>query len=105
MTALLPPLDADGHLQNPELWTPAIAELLAQTHGLTLISEHLSILEHVRIFYVKFGHIPASRPLIRFLQTQNAAWTNAYLMQLFQTGLVARTLSKLAGLPKPANCL
>ena len=30
---------------------------------------------------------------------------NAMLQQRFHTGLVARHLSRLAGIPKPANCL
>jgi len=39
------------------------------------------------------------------MQTVSSDLTNAHLMALFQTGLVARTLARLAGLPKPANCL
>ncbi|MFW2734629.1 TusE/DsrC/DsvC family sulfur relay protein, partial [Acinetobacter baumannii] len=49
---------------------------------------------------------PATRPLIKFLmKTVSPDINNAVLQQKFNTGLVARHLSRLAGIPKPANCL
>lgn len=99
-------LDQDGHLQNHLDWTPEIAQLMAQKDGLTLTPAHLSILYAVQKFYQQFGYAPATRPLIKFLMKQlGNQISNAQLMQDFQTGLVARTLARLAGLPKPANCL
>ncbi|RYY79546.1 MAG: TusE/DsrC/DsvC family sulfur relay protein [Moraxellaceae bacterium] len=99
-------LDQDGHLQNYLDWTPDVAQLMAQKQGLTLTSEHLTILYAVQKFYQQFGYAPATRPLIKFLIKElGDQISNAQLMQDFQTGLVARTLSRLAGLPKPANCL
>lgn len=102
----LPPLDADGHLANHLDWTPDTARSMAALEGLQLTEQHLLILLQVREFYQRFGHAPATRPLIRFLVKQlGEQISNAQLMTDFQTGLVARTLSRLAGLPKPANCL
>ncbi len=102
----LPPLDADGHLVNPLDWTPEVAQLLAARDALTLDPEHLRVLNAMREFYRRFEHAPATRPLIKFLQLNlGTEYTNAHLMAIFNTGLVARTLARLAGLPKPANCL
>lgn len=99
-------LDQDGHLQNYQDWTPEIAQLMAQKDGLTLTPAHLNILYAVQKFYQQFGYAPATRPLIKFLMKElGDQISNAQLMQDFQTGLVARTLARLAGLPKPANCL
>lgn len=99
-------LDQDGHLQNYLDWTPEIAQIMAQKEGLTLTAAHLSILFAVQKFYQQFGYAPATRPLIKFLIKElGDQISNAQLMQDFQTGLVARTLARLAGLPKPANCL
>lgn len=99
-------LDQDGHLQNYLDWTPEIAQIMAQNEGLTLTAAHLSILFAVQKFYQQFGYAPATRPLIKFLIKElGDQISNAQLMQDFQTGLVARTLARLAGLPKPANCL
>ncbi|HFF4937178.1 TPA: sulfite reductase, partial [Acinetobacter baumannii] len=39
------------------------------------------------------------------MKTVSPDINNAVLQQKFNTGLVARHLSRLAGIPKPANCL
>jgi len=102
----IPILDQDGHLVNHLDWTPDVARLLAARDQLVLGEEHFKVLEGMREYYRRFEHAPATRPLIKFLmQTVSSDLNNAHLMALFQTGLVARTLARLAGLPKPANCL
>lgn len=99
-------LDQDGHLLDHTVWNHAVAAQLAQSLALELSDWHLQVLEAVRQFYAQFGHAPATRPLIKYLQkTIDANIDNALLQQRFQTGLVARHLSRLAGIPKPANCL
>lgn len=99
-------LDQDGHLQNHLDWTPDIAAQLAALDDLQLNEQHLQVLLAVREFYQRFGYVPATRPLIKFLMKElGDQVTNAALMQDFKTGLVARTLARLAGLPKPPNCL
>ena len=99
-------LDQDGHLQNHLDWSPEVAQIMAAKEGLTLEHSHIEILLTVREFYSRFGYAPATRPLIKFLIKQlGDDINNAKLMQDFATGLVARTLARLAGLPKPANCL
>ena len=103
----LPALDPDGHLINSEDWTPALAQQLADTLGVTLTAQHQAIILAVRAYYAEFGHPPVTRPLIKFLQQRlpQFAIDNATLQTLFNTGLVARHVNRIAGLPKPANCL
>ncbi len=102
----MPALDKDGHLVNHQDWTPTVSQLLATRDQLTLNNDHFQVLYGIREFYRRFEHAPATRPLIKFLmQEVSVDFTNAYLMALFNTGLVARTLARLAGLPKPTNCL
>lgn len=99
-------IDQDGHLVNHLDWSPEVAVFLAQKDGLILNPSHLKVLYTTREFYNRFGYAPATRPLLKFLIKElGEQISNAQLMQDFQTGLVARTLSRLAGLPKPANCL
>ena len=99
-------LDQDGHLQNHLDWSPEVAQIMAEKEGLTLEHSHIEILLTVREFYARFGYAPTTRPLIKFLVKQlGDDINNAKLMQDFATGLVARTLARLAGLPKPTNCL
>ena len=99
-------LDQDGHLVDHTVWNTEVAQQLADSLDITLTDWHLEILNAVRQFYQQFGHSPATRPLIKFLmKTVNPEINNAILQERFNTGLVARHLSRLAGVPKPANCL
>ncbi|WP_352337439.1 TusE/DsrC/DsvC family sulfur relay protein [Psychrobacter sp. 16-MNA-CIBAN-0192] len=100
-------LDQDGHLCDYTLWTPVLAQNLADTLDVCLNREHLEILHQVRAFFTKFNHAPATRPLIKWLQQclPGHDISNQKLQQLFNTGLVARHVNRLAGLPKPPNCL
>lgn len=100
-------LDNDGHLLDHSTWTPEVAQTLADTLGLQLDDIHYRILGEVRAFFDKYHHSPATRPLIKHLtQTlPDDAINNAKLQQLFNTGLVARHVNRIAGLPKPPNCL
>lgn len=107
MTAMNIELDQDGHLCDHTLWTPDIAQQLANTLDVDLGTEHVQILQQVRAFFAKFNHAPATRPLIKWLQKTlpDQDISNQKLQQLFNTGLVARHVNRLAGLPKPPNCL
>lgn len=100
-------LDSDGHLTDYKIWTPQIAQILANTLEVTLTDEHHAVLQVVRKFNETFNHPPATRPLIKYLQKQlpEANISNQKLQQLFNTGLVARHVNRIAGLPKPPNCL
>lgn len=99
-------LDQDGHLVDYTIWNENVAQQLAQTLDLELNAWHFEVLHAVRQFYAQFGHSPATRPLIKFLmKTVHPDINNAMLQEKFNTGLVARHLSRLAGIPKPANCL
>lgn len=100
-------LDAEGHLCNHRLWTPQVAQQLADSLAVELTPLHLRILTQVRAFYDEFNHPPATRPLIKYLikTLPDDDISNQALQSLFNTGLVARHVNRLAGLPKPPNCL
>lgn len=100
-------LDQDGHLTDHTAWTPDIAQQLADTLSVVLTDEHHRILAQTRVFFEKYHHSPTTRPLIKHLaQTlPDDKIDNAKLQALFNTGLVARHVNRLAGLPKPPNCL
>ena len=99
-------LDQDGHLVDYTIWNEDVAQELANSLDLELSEWHFQILNAVRQFYAQFGHSPTTRPLIKFLmKTVGPEIDNAVLQDKFKTGLVARHLSRLAGIPKPANCL
>ena len=100
------PLDQDGHLSDYRLWSIDIAHQLALTLPCELTDWHIALLVKVRDFYIQHGYAPTTRPLIKYLQRHYDQQVDSQLlMQRFNTGLIARHINRLAGLPKPANCL
>lgn len=99
-------LDQDGHLVDYTIWDEPTAQQLAKNLGIELTEWHFQVLHCIRQFYAKFGYSPSTRPLIKFLTKElGENISNATLQKEFNTGLVARHLTRLAGLPKPPNCL
>lgn len=100
-------LDEEGHLVDYTQWTPAVAQQLADTLSVTLTDDHYQILQQVRAFHDEFNHPPSTRPLIKYLMKTlpDMNISNQQLQQMFSTGLVARHVNRIAGLPKPPNCL
>ena len=100
-------LDEEGHLLDHNLWTPEVAQQLADTLEVTLTDDHYRILQQVRAFHTEFNHPPSTRPLIKYLMKTlpEMQISNQLLQQIFNTGLVARHVNRIAGLPKPPNCL
>lgn len=99
------PLDEDLCLVDLNDWSEAVATALAQEEGLELTAAHWEILHLVRRFYQEFDLSPANRALVRYTRQQlgEEKGNSLYLNQLF-AGRPARIATRLAGLPKPANC-
>lgn len=100
-------LDDDGHLMDHRIWNPEIAQTLADTLDVQLSDLHYRILHEVRNFFEQYHHSPATRPLLKHLKQTlpDDHLDNAALQALFKTGLIARHVNRIAGLPKPPNCL
>jgi len=104
MTALN--VDKDGYLLDLEDWSVEIAEELALREDLSLTPEHWEILHALRDFYTEFQLSPANRPLIKYIaQTLGPEKGNSLHLNLLFKGSPAKLAAKLAGLPKPTNCL
>ncbi|MDF1761958.1 MAG: TusE/DsrC/DsvC family sulfur relay protein [Oleibacter sp.] len=99
-------VDKDGFLVNLDDWSPTVAEQLADAEGIVLTPNHWQIIEAVQAFYREFDLSPAMRPLSRYIKTHVGAEqaSSIYLMQLFP-GSPAKRIAKIAGLPRPENCL
>ncbi|MBR9828010.1 MAG: TusE/DsrC/DsvC family sulfur relay protein [Oceanospirillales bacterium] len=99
-------LDEEGYLYNLEQWTPEVARLLAQEESLELTDAHWEIIHLLREFYQQFQLSPAMRPLVKAVAAKlgKDKGRSIYLMQLFP-GSPAKVIARLAGLPKPDNCL
>lgn len=99
-------VDPEGFLRNLNDWTPAAAEQLALLEGVQLTEAHWEILTVLRQFYHTYEMSPAMRPLIKAVAAElgTEKGKSIYLMSLFP-GSPAKLASKIAGLPKPTNCL
>lgn len=98
--------DAEGFLCNMEDWNIQAADIIANEEGITLTDAHREIIHALRDFYAKFGLSPAMRPFTKYLKDKlgKEKSTSIYLLQLFP-GSPAKIAAKIAGLPKPDNCL
>jgi tRNA 2-thiouridine synthesizing protein E len=99
-------LDKEGFLLDYTAWTEALADQLALAESITLTSEHWEVIKLLRGFYQEFDNSPAMRALVKYCKIKLGPekGNSAYLLSLFP-GSPAKIGSKIAGLPKPDNCL
>lgn len=98
--------DKDGYLIDISDWNEDIARQLAQQEQIELSEDHWEIIYLLREFYQEFQLSPAMRPLIKRTAQKlgGEKGRSIYLLQLFP-GSPAKIASKIAGLPRPTNCL
>jgi tRNA 2-thiouridine synthesizing protein E len=99
-------LDKDGFLEDLNDWSVEVAAALAEQESIALSPDHWEILELLRAFYAEFQLSPATRPLIKYtaLKLGPEKGNSLHLNRLFN-GTPAKLAAKLAGLPKPTNCI
>ncbi|MCK7548499.1 TusE/DsrC/DsvC family sulfur relay protein [Marinobacter koreensis] len=103
----LPERNNEGFLEDAHTWTPDIAIVIAAEDNLDLSERHWEIIEFLRDFYNKHEVSPPSNRL--FVKAVRESMgeekgNSIYLMQLFP-GTPAKTACRIAGLPRPTNCL
>lgn len=98
--------DKDGHLCHADDWSEAVARAIAEQENISLAAEHWEIIQLLRQFYRQYELSPPMRPLVKYVAAQLGAdkGRSIYLLQLFPPS-PARVASKIAGLPRPENCL
>lgn len=98
--------DQEGFLRDLGDWSPDVAEQIASAEGIALDEAHWEVISLLRAYYQEFDSSPAMRPLVKYAALKLGAdkGKSIYLMSLFP-GSPAKIGSKIAGLPKPDNCL
>ncbi len=101
-----PPCDDEGYLLNLTDWNEIVANSIAQQSNITLSAAHWEVIHALRNFYQQFELSPAMRPLCKYLKMTLGAdkSSSIYLLQLFPDS-PAKLAAKIAGLPKPDNCI
>lgn len=99
-------LDKDGYLIELNDWSSTVADALAAREELQLTPEHWQVINLLRDFYAEYQLSPATRPLIKYVSLKLGpdVGNSLHLNRLFK-GTPAKLAAKLAGLPKPTNCL
>ena len=97
---------AEGFLRDLDDWNEQVARQLAAAEGITLEDAHWEVIHLLRQYYRTFDASPAMRPLVKFCKQHlgQEKSSSLYLLRLFP-GSPAKIGSKIAGLPKPDNCL
>lgn len=98
--------DPQGFLVHLSDWNESVAADIAHEEQIELSEAHWEIIWLLRAFYSEYELSPANRVLVKAVKTQlgEEKGNSIYLMGLFP-GSPAKLASKIAGLPKPLNCL
>ena len=97
----------EGFLEDAATWTDEVAWEIAQEDDIELTEKHWEIIYFLRNFYKQHEISPPSNRL--FVKAVREALgdekgDSIYLMTLFP-GTPAKTACRIAGLPRPTNCL
>lgn len=98
--------DDEGFLLNLEDWSPQCAGDIAATESIELGEAHWEVITLLREYYQTYESSPAMRALVKYVRLNlgEDKGRSMYLLKLFP-GSPAKIASKIAGLPKPDNCL
>ncbi len=101
-----PQTDKEGYLNCLDEWSTEVAALLAEREDISLGDEHWQLIHLIRKFYERFEVSPAMRVLVKQVREEFGVekGNSIYLLKLFP-GSPAKLLAKIAGLPRPTNCL
>ena len=99
-------VDKEGFLKHLNDWSPEVAIQIAHNEGISLTEAHWEIINLLRNFYSSYEISPAMRILVKSVKEQlgDKKGNSIHLLTLFP-GSPAKVASKIAGLPKPTNCL
>jgi len=101
-----PPRDKQGFLIDLNDWNEDLANKIALEENIKLTEAHWEVIHILRQFYLEYAISPAMRILVKAVKQQlgDDKGNSIHLLSLFP-GSPAKIASKIAGLPKPTNCL
>ena len=96
-------VDEAGYITNPDLWTRAFAEYLAERDGLALTSDHWEIIDFVRESYAEHRVAVDVRHVLKLAQNglgMSKHDAKVRMLELFPFGYVRQAV-KMAGMKQP----
>ncbi len=99
-------VDKEGYLLHLEDWSESAAQSIALNEGIELTADHWPVIHLLRDVYDEFQHTPITRVFVKIMAEKlgKEKGRSIYLMRLFPETPM-RKACKIAGLPKPTNCL
>lgn len=100
------PTDKEGYLKNLGDWSEQAAEAIAAGEGIDLTADHWDIIRLLREVHQEYQHTPVTRVFIKIMAEKlgKDKGRSIYLLRLFPETPM-RKACKIAGLPKPTNCI
>lgn len=100
------PTDEEGYIEDLNLWSPEVAEVMAQEDGQELTEQHWEVINFLREYYDEYQIAPAVRVLTKQIGKRLGPekGNSKYLYELFPYG-PAKQACRYAGLPKPTGCV
>ncbi len=91
---------------DAQQWNEAAAAQMADAYGVRLNDSHWAIIWELRRYFEAGNKSPSMRQLVRLVKSQvdPELGSSIALMKLFGPS-PAKMSARLAGLPKPKNCL
>ena len=99
-------MDEHGYMLDPDDWSPAVADALAQTDGFELSAGHWEIIGILRSYFAEYELEPPIRALTRLLAAEHGKHkaNSRHMYRLFPDGPVKQGC-RYAGLPLPLSCI
>lgn len=98
--------DKEGFLRDIQQWNQALAIQIAEDENIILTDAHWQLIHTAREYFQQFDISPEMRPFVKWVKQQlgEEKGRSIYLLSLFPQS-PAKLISKIAGLPKPPNCI
>ena len=98
--------DEEGYITDINLWSPALAVLIAESENIEMDDDHWEVVNFLRNYYQEYQIAPAVRVLTKAIKKTLGPdkGSSLYLYQLFPLG-PAKQACKIAGLPNPTGCI
>ncbi len=99
-------VDKEGFLLDLGAWSEEVAATLASGEKIELGEQHWQVITVLRTFFNNTETSPAMRPFVNLIKRELGPelGNSMALMQLFGAS-PAKIAAKIAGLPRPTNCL
>lgn len=100
------PKDNEGYLKNLADWSEQAAQEIAACEGIELTDAHWEVIRLLRDVHEEFQHTPITRVFVKLMGERlgKEKGRSIYLLKLFPETPMRKSC-KIAGLPKPTNCM